>query len=72
MRDSVEETLSELMGAESEKLTQAARYERNEQPQGYRISQRLLQLQPHTTFENATTKVPRLQGISFETAVIGR
>ena len=33
---SVEETLNELLEAESEKLTQAARYERNEQRQGYR------------------------------------
>ena len=30
MRGSVEETLNELLEAEAEKLTQAARYERNE------------------------------------------
>ena len=35
MRGSVEETLNELLEAEAEKLTQAARYERNEQRQGY-------------------------------------
>lgn len=33
---SVEETLKELLEAEAEKLTQAARYERNEARQGYR------------------------------------
>ena len=31
VRSSVEETLNELLEAEAEKLTQAARYERNEQ-----------------------------------------
>ena len=36
MRGSVEETLNELPEAEAEKLTQAARYERNEQRQGCR------------------------------------
>ena len=36
VRSSVEETLNELLEAEAEKLTQAARYERNEQRQGYR------------------------------------
>ena len=33
---SVEETLNELLEQEAEKLTQAARYERNEARQGYR------------------------------------
>ena len=36
VRGSVEETLNELLEAEAEKLTQAGRYERNEQRQGYR------------------------------------
>ena len=36
VRGSVEETLNKLLEAEAEKLTQAARYERNEQRQGYR------------------------------------
>lgn len=36
VRGSAEETLSELLEAEAEKLTLAARYERNEQHQGYR------------------------------------
>ena len=36
VRDSVEETLNELLEAEAQKLTQAARYERNKQRQGYR------------------------------------
>ena len=36
VRSSVEETLNELLEAEAEKLTQAARYERSEARQGYR------------------------------------
>ena len=36
VRDSVEEMLNELLEAEAQKLTQVARYERNEQRQGYR------------------------------------
>ena len=35
VRGSIEETLNELLEAEAEKLTQAARYERNEQPKPY-------------------------------------
>ena len=34
MHGSVEETLNELLEAKAEKLTQAARYERNEARQG--------------------------------------
>ena len=36
VRGSVEETLNALLEQEAEKLTQAARYERNEARQGYR------------------------------------
>ena len=39
VRGSVEESLNELLEAEAQKLTQAARYERNEQRQGYRSGQ---------------------------------
>lgn len=35
VRGSVEETLNELLEQEAEKLTQAARYERNEARKGY-------------------------------------
>ncbi len=36
VRGSVEQTLNELLEAEAEKLTQAARYERSEARRGYR------------------------------------
>ena len=70
MRGSVEETLNELLDAEAEKLTQAARYERNEQRQGYRSGHYNRNLT--TTSGNVTLKVPKLKGISFETAIIER
>ena len=67
VRGSVEETLNELLEAEAEKLTQAARYERSEARQGYRSGQNLT-----TTSGNVTLHMPRLKGISFETAIIER
>ena len=70
VRGSVEETLNELLEAEAEKLTQAARYERNEQRQGYRSGHYSRNLT--TTSGNVTLKVPKLKGISFETAIIER
>ena len=70
MRGSVEETLNELLEAEAEKLTQAARYERNEQRQGYRSGHYNRSLT--TTSGDVTLKVPKLKGIPFETAIIER
>ena len=70
MRGSVEETLNELLEAEASKLTQAARYERNEQRQGYRSGHYSRNLT--TTSGDVTLKVPKLKGISFETAIIER
>ena len=70
VRGSVEETLNELLEAEAEKLTQAARYERNKQRQGYRSGHYSRNLT--TTSGDVTLKVPKLKGISFETAIIER
>ena len=70
VRSSVEETLNEMLEAEAEKLTQAARYERNEQRQGYRSGHYSRNLT--TTSGDVTLKVPKLKGISFETAIIER
>jgi len=70
VRGSVEETLNELLEAEAEKLTQAARYERNERRQGYRSGHYNRNLT--TTSGDVTLKVPKLKGISFETAIIER
>ena len=70
VRGSVEETLNELLEAEAEKLTQAARYERNEQRRGYQSGHYTRNLT--TTSGDVTLKVPKLKGISFETAIIER
>lgn len=63
MRDIVEETLNELLEAEAEKLTQAARYDRNEQRHGYRSGHSNCNLA--TTSGDITLKVPKLKAISF-------
>ena len=64
MRGCVEETLNELLEAEAQKLTQAARYERNEQHQSYRSGHYSRSLT--TTSRDITLKVPKLKRISFE------
>ena len=63
VRGSVEETLNELLEAEAEKLTQAARYERNEQHQGYRNGYYNRNLT--TISGDVTLKMPKLKGISL-------
>ncbi len=70
VRGSVEETLNELLEAEAEKLTNAARYERSEARQGYRSGHYDRNLT--TTSGDVTLHVPRLKGISFETSIIER
>ena len=70
VRGSVEETLNELLEQEAEKLIQAARYERSEARQGYRSGHYDRNLT--TTAEDVTLHVPRLKGVSFETAIIER
>ena len=70
VRGSVEETLNELLEKETESLTQAARYERSEARQGYRSGHYDRNLT--TTSGDVTLHVPRLKGVSFETAIIER
>ena len=60
VRGSVEETLNELLEAEAEKLTQAARYERNEQRQG--LPQRPLQPKPYHHFRGCHLEGSKTQG----------
>ena len=70
VRGSVEETLNGLLEAEAEKLTQARRYERSEQRQGYRSGHYNRNLM--TTAGEVKLHVPRLKGVTFETAIIER
>ncbi len=66
----MEETQNELLDAEAERLTQAAQYECSEQRQGYRNGHYRRNLT--TTSGDVTLKVPRLKGVTFETAIIER
>lgn len=70
VRGGVEETLNGLLEAEAEKLTQAGRYERSEQRQGYRSGHYNRNLM--TTAGEVKLHVPRLKGVTFETAIIER
>ena len=70
VRGSVEETLNELLEKEAEQLTQAARYERSEARRGYRSGHYDRNLT--TTSGDVTLHMPRLKGVSFETAIIER
>ena len=66
VRGSVEETLNELLEKEAEL---AARYERSEARQGYRSGHDDRNLT--TTSGDVTLHMPRLKGVSFETATPG-
>ena len=66
VRGSVEETLNGLLEAEAEKLTQAGRYERNEQRQGYRSGHYSRNLM--TTTGEVKLQVPRLKGCLLYTS----
>ena len=70
VRNSVEETLNGLLEQEAQQLTNAARYERSEERQGYRSGHYNRNLT--TTSGEVTLKVPKLKGVSFETAIIER
>ena len=70
VRGSVEETLNNLLEKEAQELTQAARYERTQNRQGYRSGHYKRNLT--TTSGNVSLRMPRLKGISFETAIIER
>ena len=70
VRNSVEETLNNLLEQEAQELTNAAKYERTESRQGYRAGH--YDRNFTTTSGDVTLKVPKLKGIPFETAIIER
>ena len=70
VRGSVEKTPNELLEAETEKLAQAARYERSEERQGYCSGHYDRNL--NTTSGDVTLHVPKPKGVTFETAIIER
>jgi len=70
VRSSVEETLNKLLEAEADQLTNAGRYERSDDRQGYRSGHYNRNLS--TTSGDVTLKMPKLKGIQFETSIIDR
>ena len=70
VKNSVEETLNELLNKEAEELTRAGRYERTEARQGYRSGHYSRKLM--TTAGEVRLEIPKLKGIPFETAIIER
>jgi CRISPR-associated protein Cas7/Csd2 subtype I-C len=70
VRSSVEETLNALLDKEADELVNAQKYERSTDRQGYRSShyKRIFQ----TAAGDVELKVPKLKGVSFETAIIER
>lgn len=70
VRYSVEETLNELLNKEAEELTNAGKYEHTEARQGYRSGHYRRKLT--TTSGEVRLEVPKLKGVSFETAIIER
>lgn len=70
VRTSVEETINGLLDEEVKALTNAERYERTAERQGYRAGHYEREFQ--TTSGNVTLKMPKLKGVAFETAIIER
>ncbi len=70
VRTSVEETINGLLDEEAKALTNAEKYERTQDRQGYRAGHYERDLQ--TTSGNVKLKMPKLKGVAFETAIIER
>ena len=70
VRSSVEETLNALLDKEADELVNAQKYERSTDRQGYRSGHYKRNFQ--TTAGDVELKVPKLKGVSFETAIIER
>ena len=68
VRNSVKETLNELLNKEAEELTNAAKYERTEARQGYSSGHYSRKLT--TTSGEVRLEIPKLKGVPFETAII--
>lgn len=70
VRNSVEETLNNLLDQEAADLANADRYERTGERKGYRSGH--YQQSLTTTSGEVKLKVPKLKGVAFETAIIER
>ncbi|MCK4998639.1 MAG: transposase [Anaerohalosphaera sp.] len=70
VRSTVEETLNDMLDAETDQLCNAQRYERTEARTGGRAGHYKRKL--HTTSGEVELKIPKLRGAKFETAIIER
>jgi transposase-like protein len=70
VRTSVEETLNSLLDKEAEELVNAGKYERSAARQGYRAGH--YDRTFTTTSGNVNLKMPKLKGVTFDTAIIER
>lgn len=70
VKNSVEETLNALLDAEADKLVQAERYAREQTRKGYRAGH--YERSFSTQAGDVTLKVPKLKGLTFESAIIQR
>ena len=70
VRGTVEETLNKLLDEEADRITNAHRYERNEERTDTRAGHYTRKLL--TTSGEVTLKVPKLRVLPFETAIVER
>jgi len=70
VRNRVEETLNSLLNQEADELLNASKYERTKDRQGYQPGHYSRNLT--TTSGDVKLKVPKLKGLTFETAIIER
>ncbi len=70
VKNSVEETLNAMLDAEADRLVNAERYARDENRQGYRAGH--YDRKFSTTAGDVNLKMPKLKGVTFETAIIDR
>ena len=70
VRNSVEETLNAMLDAEADRLVNADRYARSEEREGYRAGH--YDRSFTTTSGEVNLRMPKLKGVTFETAIIER
>ena len=70
VKNSVEETLNAMLDAEADRLVNAERYARDEGRKGYRAGH--YDRSFTTTAGEVNLKMPKLKGVTFETAIIER
>lgn len=70
VRNSVEETLNSFLDAEADRLVNAERYARDEERKGYRSGH--YDRSFSTTAGEVNLRIPKLKGLTFETAIIER